>query len=146
MNETPEWPIPAGDTMTARWTTGSTALLCSSLMALGAAAAVFTFGVIVTTAVYGSRMAWLFGVVLPLLAGSAALARCAIRMSKRPVVPVAAVADRGPERADPGAIRRDGAARTLLVISLVLFALPFVLAACWLSVYGLLIVTYWLRH
>jgi hypothetical protein len=61
------------------WTRVNTALtVCSTLVLVGAIE-VFLFGVVWTHGVYGSRMAWLLGVVLPLVAITAGLALAATK-------------------------------------------------------------------
>jgi hypothetical protein len=51
----------------------------AALLTLTAAVGVIAFGVIATSGVYGSRMAWLLGVALPLLATSMILSWLARR-------------------------------------------------------------------
>ena len=55
------------------------ALVGASLLTLAAALAVLALGVIVTSGVYGSRMAWLLGVVVPLLVATVLLSRLGLR-------------------------------------------------------------------
>jgi hypothetical protein len=57
------------------WTRVNTALTISSAQTLVAAIEVFLFGVLWTHGVYGSRMTWLLGVVLPLLVLTAVLTK-----------------------------------------------------------------------
>jgi len=52
----------------------------AALLALAAAVLVILFGVIATSGVYGSRLAWLLGVALPLLALSVVLSWVARRL------------------------------------------------------------------
>lgn len=54
-------------------------LLSCSVVSFVGAVVVFIAGVIVTSGTYGSRMAWLLGVVLPLLLLTALFARLACR-------------------------------------------------------------------
>jgi hypothetical protein len=106
--------------------TGSTALERLSpiifgvvaCLAFAAALCVFVFGVIDTHGVYGSRMAWLLGVVLPLLALTAALSWLVRRTT------------RGPEHGD-----HSNAFRILTITALVLLATPFALVALLLLSY-----------
>src|SRR5580700_4227932 len=87
---------------------------------------VFLFGVIVTSGVYGSRMAWLLGVVLPLLAVTAVQSKLALsrRVRVEPFEPKGAPDTR----------------KTLFRAPLVLLAIPAVLALMLLSGYGLIFV------
>ena len=50
------------------------AFLAMAILLFVAAVVVFILGVVVTSGVYGSRMAWLLGVVMPLIAGAATFA------------------------------------------------------------------------
>jgi high-affinity Fe2+/Pb2+ permease len=59
----------------SNWSTRNTVLLCMSIGAFLGAILVFLFGVVLTSGVYGSRIAWLLGVSVPLLAIAAVLAR-----------------------------------------------------------------------
>ena len=52
---------------------GARIAAAAALLALAAAVLVILLGVIATSGVYGSRMAWLLGAVLPLLALSMVL-------------------------------------------------------------------------
>jgi hypothetical protein len=52
-------------------------------LSFGVALVVIIFGVIATSGVYGSRMAWLLGVALPLLATTAWLSWLAFRLPTR---------------------------------------------------------------
>lgn len=105
------------------------ALVGAALLALAAAAAVLVFGVIVTSGVYGSRMAWLLGVVLPLLAVSMLLSRLAQRFSDPP---------RQAARGAPS-MRRRRISRVIFVSAAVAFGVPLALAAMLVIVDGLLI-------
>ena len=106
----------------------------------------FLFGVVWTHGVYGSRMAWLLLVVLPLLAvaGGLALAGARYGVDNGP-----AIAENGPRRtlprSPPGRHDRRGAMKTLGVVSLALIGVPFALAGMLLVTYGLLFVSHWFR-
>ena len=91
---------------------------------------VIVLGVIATTGVYGSRMAWLLGVACPLLAVAALLAWRATRLRA--------------SHGSPAGGTRHGVAvpRLLLVASLVLLGIPAGLAAVLLSVYALILVVH----
>ncbi len=100
----------------------------AALLTLTVAALVIAFGVIATSGVYGSRMAWLLGVALPLLATSMLLSRAAVR------APARARPD-GPRR-PPDDGRRVG--RVVFVSAALLFGIPFALALVLLAVDALL--------
>ncbi len=104
----------------------------SALVTLVAAVLVIVFGVLATSGVYGSRMAWLLGVALPLLALTMLLAWLSLG---------------GPRRARPETHlapgdRHDRVGRGLLLIAASLFGIPFVLAATLLAVYAFLFVAH----
>lgn len=125
------------------WTTANNVLAMGAALALVGAIGVFVFGVVWTHGVYGSRMAWLVGVVLPLLAVAAGLALAAARHG--------VIADSGHTegvqsgRSDGGHRDRRGALKVVGVTSLVLFGVPFALAGLLLLTYGLLFVRHWFR-
>jgi hypothetical protein len=107
---------------------------------------VFLFGVVWTHGVYGSRMAWLAGVVLPLLAITGGLAWAATRYR----------ANAGPEQAEVVNDVMDGgsplvprdrrhAPRAIGIVSLVLIGIPLAFAALLLLTYGVIFVGHWLR-
>jgi hypothetical protein len=124
----------------------NTALAVCSVVALVGASQVFLFGVVWTHGVYGSRMAWLLGVVLPLIAvaGGLALAGARYGVATGPGPP-----ENDPHRtrppAQPGRHDRRGAMKTLGVVSLALLGIPFALAGLLLMTYGLLFVSHWFR-
>jgi len=125
-----------------RWSMANDALVTGAALSLIAAATVFLLGVIWTRGVYGSRMAWLLGVVLPLLALAAVLAFAAGRYGVK--------ADSvDAERATlPGSRDGDGrrrGARVVGVASLILVGIPFVFAGMLVLTYGLLFIVHWLR-
>ena len=94
----------------------------------------FLFGVIVTSGVYGSRRAWLLGVVLPLLVLGALFAWLAAKAHDSTA---GGVAD--------GQIVSSRRLRTFSVICLGLVAVPFALAAMLLFVYGIAFAIYGVR-
>ena len=100
----------------------------AALLTLAAAVVVIAFGVIATSGVYGSRMAWLLGVALPLLATSMLLSCLAVR------APARARSD-GPRR-PPDDGRRVG--RVIFVIAALLLGIPLALALVLLAVDALL--------
>lgn len=92
---------------------------------------VFLFGVIVTSGVYGSRMAWLLGVVLPLFVLAALFAGLAAKVSE--------------SSGDGGQVVSSVRLRRFAVISLGLVAVPFAIAGLFLLVYGVIFTVYGLR-
>ena len=100
---------------------------------LAAAVLVVVFGVIATSGVYGSRMAWLLGVALPLLVLTLLLAR----------VPDGSVArtHRGWPRSTARSGRVPGA-RAVMVAALVLLGIPPALVGTVLSAYALIFVAH----
>jgi hypothetical protein len=102
----------------------------AAIMTLVAALVVIAFGVVATSGVYGSRMAWLLGVAVPLLAATMVLSWLAIRAS-------AAARPNGPA-AVPA--QRSVVGRVVFVSAALLFAIPFALAAMLLVVYAVIIV------
>ena len=94
---------------------------------------VFLFGVIETTGVYGSRLAWLLGVVLPLLIVGALFSRLASGIGST-VDGVAGGQDVSNQKL-----------RTFSVICFGLVAVPFALAAMLLFVYGVAFAIYGVR-
>lgn len=101
---------------------------------------VFVPGVVWTNGTYGSRMAWLLAGVLPLLLSTAVFAWLASPNTSRwrPNVP----ASRDSRPRTP----KSELARSVLIISLALFAIPFVLALALLSVYAALFIGHYLSH
>jgi hypothetical protein len=108
------------------------------MAAFGGAVGVLILGTIVTDGTYGSRMAWLVGVVLPLLllsAGSAGwVRRGSLRRRRAPVAEVSS----------PRWVQ--SAARSLFVVSATLFAIPVALALALLLVYAALIAAHAIVH
>jgi len=100
------------------------------MLAFGAAVLVVIFGVIATSGVYGSRMAWLVGVALPLLVMTMLLARLGAHAGAR--------THQGPSRSPGGPGAGSGARTALFVAALALFGIPVALACALLSVYALI--------
>ena len=90
------------------------------------AVVVFMCGVIVTAGVYGSRMAWLLGVVLPLLGLTALCSWLASRSG--------------------ASSSQKGKLRIVALVALGMIGTPFVLVGLLLSVYLLGIILYALGH
>jgi len=101
----------------------------AALVTLTAALVVIAFGVIAASGVYGSRMAWLLGVALPLLAVSMLLSWLAVRGSRAAPNEMAALPTHG-----------SAVGRAIFVLAALLFAIPLALAALLLALYGLLMV------
>lgn len=108
----------------------ATALVGAALVTLMAAAIVLIFGVVATSGVYGSRMAWLLGVVLPLLVTSMLLSRLGLDASAgaqaRPDAPLAL----------PARGRHVG--RVVFTLAAAAIGLPLALAVALLTVDALL--------
>jgi hypothetical protein len=107
-------------------------LTAGAALTFTAAALVIIFGVIATSGVYGSRMAWLVGVALPLLAMTVLLSWSATRSAVR--------AGPGPTPSPGGPGRVVDIRKMLLVAALVLIGIPVALAGALLSVYALIFV------
>ena len=104
----------------------------SALMTLVSAVLVIVFGVLATSGVYGSRLAWLLGVALPLLALTMLLAWLSLGGPRwtRPETHMA-----------PGD-RHYRVRRGVLLVATSLFGIPFVLAMTLLAVYAFLFVAH----
>ena len=135
-----------GTSFRDNWTKANTALTVCSAVTLVGAIEVFLFGVIWTHGVYGSRTAWLAGVVLPLLAITAGLAWAGARYGAKGSPGTAGDGHHG---TGPHSLygRRDrrSAPRAVGVLSLVLLGIPFALAGLLLLTYGLIFVSPWFR-
>jgi hypothetical protein len=107
-------------------------LTAGAALTFTAAALVIIFGVLATSGVYGSRMAWLVGVALPLLAMTMLLSWLATRAAAR-VGP-------GPTPSPAGPGRVVDVRKMLLVAALVLIGIPVALAGALLSVYAMIFV------
>ena len=95
-----------------------------------AAVVVIALGVIATSGVYGSRMAWLLGVAMPLLALSVL---CAWLSGRR----------RPPAFPSPSASPADvRTGRAVLVSAAVLLGIPVALTAMLLTTYGVIFVVH----
>jgi hypothetical protein len=104
----------------------------ASVVTLMAALFVILFGVLATSGVYGSRVAWLLGVALPLLAITMVLAWLSLG---------------GPRRVRSflhvtSGDRRDRAGRTVLLVAATLFGLPLAFAAMLLLTYAVFFVAH----
>ncbi len=121
------------------WSTSCTIFLGLSIAAFAGAISTFIFGVVVTKGVYGSRIAWLMGVTVPLFAISAVLAGGASRAA---TTGAAAADGTTPESGSHGI----KVAKTIAGISLTAIGIPCILAAMFLAVYGIIFAVYWLRH
>jgi len=107
-------------------------LTTGAALTFTAAVLVIIFGVIATSGVYGSRMAWLVGVALPLLAMTMLLSWSATRAATR--------AGPGPTPSPGGPGRVVDIRQVLFATALVLIGVPVVLAGALLSVYALIFV------
>ena len=108
--------------------TRSSLLTTGAMCSFAAAVLVVVFGVIATPGVYGSRMAWLLGVALPLLVLTLLLARVPDRSAVR--------TQGGPPPSTKRSGRGRGAA-AVTVVTLVLLGIPCVFAGTLLSAYAL---------
>jgi hypothetical protein len=107
----------------------------ASVVTLMAALSVVLFGVLATSGVYGSRLAWLLGVAVPLLAVTMLLAWLSLG---------------GPRRVQPflyaaSGDRHDQAGRGVLVVAASLFGVPCALAGMLLITYAVFFVAHGLR-
>ena len=128
------------------WTRVNTALTLCSALTLAGAIEVFLFGVLWTHGVYGSRMAWLLGVVLPLLTISAGLALTAARYGVDAGRSSTESVQHGTDpRSRHGGRDPRSAPRAVGVVSLVLIGTPVVFAVLLLATYGLIFVSHRFR-
>jgi hypothetical protein len=104
----------------------------ASVVTLMAALFVILFGVLATSGVYGSRLAWLLGVALPLLGITMLLAWLSPGGSRR-IRPFLHVA--------PGD-RHDQAGRGVLLVAASLFGIPLALAAMLVFAYAVFFVAH----
>jgi hypothetical protein len=128
------------------WTRVNKALtVCSALVLVGAVE-VFLFEVVWTHGVYGSRMAWLLGVTLPLVAITAGLALAATKYGTTASRGQAEGAQHpaGPRSRSGGRDPRC-ASRAIGVVSLILIGVPVAFAGLLLATYGLIFVSHWIR-
>jgi hypothetical protein len=107
--------------------TARTAAGVAAIVTLSAAVTVIVFGVLVTSGVYGSRLAWLFGVALPLLALTMLLSWLSTPALARP--------HHGANAATSS--RRQRIARGVFLTALSLFGLPLVLTLMLVGAYAL---------
>lgn len=107
----------------------------ASVVTLMAALYAVLFGVLATSGVYGSRLAWLLGAALPLLAVTMLLAWLSLggRRRVRPFLHV--------ESGD----RHDQGGRGVLLVAASLFGVPFAFAAMLLLTYAVFFVAHGLR-
>ncbi len=109
-------------------------LTAGAVLSFTAAVLVFLLGVVATSGVYGSRVAWLVGVALPLLATTMLLTWSAARLAAGP--------RRGSSPSPAGARPGDDGRRMLFVAALVLFGVPVALVGILLSVDALIFVVH----
>jgi hypothetical protein len=124
----------------SQWTRRNTVLTLCSAVTLVAAVEVILFGVVWTHGVYGSRMAWLGGVALPLLMITAALAWAGARHG---ATTGGGSAD-GVSNAGLAHRNRRSAPRAIGVTSLVLIGIPVAFTFLLLVTYSLIFVSHWL--
>ena len=128
-----------GASSRGKWTRRNTVLTLCSVVTLVAAIEVILFGVIWTDGVYGSGMAWLGGVALPLLGITAALAWAGARPGP--------TADSGMANgvSSAGMTHRDrrSAPRAIGITSLALVGIPAAFFLLLLMTYGLIFVSHW---
>jgi hypothetical protein len=107
----------------------------ASVATLMASLFVILFGVVATSGVYGSRLAWLLGAALPLLALTMLLAWLSLggRRRVRPFLHVAS------------GDRHDRAGRGVLLVAASLFGVPFAFAAMLFLTYAVFFVAHGLR-
>jgi hypothetical protein len=125
------------------WTRTNTALTMGCAATFVGAIEVFLFGVLWTQGVYGSRMAWLFGVVLPLLAVTACLGFTAARYGNADRSSAEAVPQGPMGRPHLGYRNPRSAPRLVGMVSLVLIGIPFAFAGVLVVTYGLIVVSHW---
>jgi hypothetical protein len=138
--------VGVGVPATGVWTKRNAVLTVCAGVTLVGALEVFLFGVLWTHAVYGSRMAWLAGVVMPLLVITAVLGFAGARLGIRAGLGTPVVAD-GATGHGYRHLRRDPrqAPRTIGIVSLVLLGIPLAIAALLLAVDVPFIVSHWIR-
>jgi hypothetical protein len=108
----------------------------AAIVTLSAAVMVIVFGVIATSGVYGSRLAWLLGVALPLLALTMLLSWVSMPAHARP----GARAHHGTGPATHS--RREKIARAVFLTALSLLGIPLALATLLLAAYALVFVVH----
>jgi hypothetical protein len=128
-----------GITSPGQWTRRNTVFTLCSAVSLVAAIEVILFGVIWTHGVYGSRMAWLGGIALPLLVITAALAWVGARPGP------ASLGGMAHGAGNTGMAHRDRrrAPKAIGIVSLVLIGIPAAFFLLLLTTYGLIIVSSW---
>ena len=103
-------------------------LTVAALLAYLAAILMFMRGVVATSAVYGTRVAWLIGVVLPVLAFSTLLSWLAYRTGKR--------------TATRSTMWVKRLSRGLMITDLCLLGIPLALTITYLTAYALMFIWY----
>jgi hypothetical protein len=131
--------VAVGTSSRGQWTRRNTVFTLCSAVTLVAAIEVILFGVIWTQGVYGSRMAWLGGVAVPLLVIAAALAWAGARPGPTADIGMAS----GVSDAETTHRDRRSAPRTIGITSLVLIGIPVAFFALLLMTYGLIVVSRW---
>jgi hypothetical protein len=102
-----------------RWSgTARNAAGVAAIVTLSTALTVIVFGVLVTAGVYGSRLAWLLGVALPLLALTMVLSWLSVPPQARTSLRTGAATSS----------RRQRIARGVFLTALALFGIPLALA------------------
>jgi hypothetical protein len=107
----------------------------ASIVTLDAALLVIVFGGLVTTGVYGSRLAWLLGVALPLLAITLLLSWPSIRVGRQA----------GPSSLPARRTRRLRVNRAVFLAAFSLIAVPSALALVLLAVDALVFAQHGVR-
>jgi hypothetical protein len=128
-----------GTSSRGQWTRGNTVFTLCSAVTLVAAIEVMLFGVMWTHGVYGSRMAWLGGVALPLMVITVALAW----FGARPGPTADGGLANGVSNAATTHRDRRSAPRTIGITSLVLVGIPVAFFLLLLMTYGLIFVSHW---
>lgn len=124
--------VAIGTRSRGQWTRRNAVFTLCSAAALVAAMEVILFGVIWTRGVYASRMAWLWGVAVPMLVIAAALAWAGARPGP------AEISNAGTSHRD-----RRRAPRVIGMTSLVLVGVPVLFFLLLLMTYGLIFVSRW---
>ena len=131
--------VAIGTRSRGQWTRRNTVFTLCSAFTLVAAIEVILFGVIWTHGVYGSRMAWLGGVALPLLVVTAALAWVGARRGSTADGGMA----NGVGNAEMAHRDRRSAPRAIGITSLALVGIPVAFFLLLLGTYGLIFVSHW---
>jgi hypothetical protein len=121
------------------WTRRNTVFTVCSAAPFVAAIEVILFGVIWTHGVYGSRMAWLGGVALPLLVIAAGLAWA----GAQPGPTADGGVTNGLSSTRTSQRDRRSAPRAIGITSLILIGIPVAFFLLLLMTYGLIVVSHW---